>query len=241
MTSRRKWSFGVAGIVVLLATGFGLAFGLGGSGGATVVQSAQVASVEQVVREANNFVQNQASPAPLGDTDASWALRADLPVGGFRGYSALSERTALTHPQHRWVVNGRVRLLLLSEANAIINEQTVDISRVFTGSLAQQMQDGMTTIVEGETQSANTLASPGGSAVVSWYAVDVSGSTAKVHCLEVEWLQVDNVTPATSTSPARVRSQLAQGQNDERLTLRRQPDGRWKVLSLDATPLGPTG
>ena len=105
----------------------------------------------------------------------------------------------------------------------------------------QQMADGMTTMVESETQSAAAVPSPGGLAVLCWYAVVVSGSTAKVHCLEVVWLQVDNVTPATSTSPARVSSRLTRGQEDERLTLRRQPDGQWTVLLMDATPLGPTG
>ena len=241
MRSRHRSLVAVARIAVILGTGCGLAFGLGSFGGATVLSSPETSAVEQVVQEANNFVENEASPAPLGDTDVYWALKADLPVGGFRGYSALSETIALTHPEHRWVVNGRVHLLSNSEANAVITEQTADINRVFTGSLLQQMADGMTTMVEGETQSASTVPSPGGSAVVSWSAVDVSGSTAKVHCLEVEWLQVDNVTPATATSPARVRSWLARGREDERLTLRRQPDGQWKVLLMDATPLGPTG
>jgi hypothetical protein len=120
-------------------------------------------------------------------------------------------------------------------------EQTADINRVFTGSLAQQVQDGMTTEVEAQTESASGLTSPGGSAVVKWYTVDVSGASAKVHCLEVVWLQVDTVTPASATSSARVRSLMARGQNDEHLTLQRQSDGRWKVSSLDATPLGPTG
>jgi hypothetical protein len=237
MTAQRKWFIAVATVALLLATGCGLAFGLGGSGASPPKASA----VEQAVQEANNLVENEASPPPLGDTNPSWALGADLPVGGFRGYGALTETTALTHRERPWIVSGHVRLLSNSQADAIMAEQTADINRVFTGSLAQQVQDGMTTEVEAQTESASGLTSPGGSAVVKWYTVDVSGASAKVHCLEVVWLQVDTVTPASATSSARVRSLMARGQNDEHLTLQRQSDGRWKVSSLDATPLGPTG
>ena len=68
----------------------------------------------------------------------------------------------------------------------------------------------MTTKVEAQTQNGSGLTSPGGSAIVKWYTVDVEiGATAKVHCLEVVWLQVDTVTPASATSPARVRSLMA--------------------------------
>jgi len=211
------------------------------NGASTRGPQSQVAAVERVVQEANNFVENEASPSPLGDTNPLWALEADPPVGGFRGYGSLTATTALTHRERPWVVSGHVHLLSNSQANAIMAEQTADISRAFAGSLAQQLQEGMTTEVEAQTQNASGLTSPGGSAIVKWYTVDVSGATAKVHCLEVVWLQVDTVTPASATSPARVRSLMARGQDDERLTLQRRSDGRWKVLSLDATPRGPTG
>ena len=181
MRSRHRWLIAIAGIAVILGTGCGLAFGLVSFGDATVLSSPATSAVEQVVQEANTFVENEASPAPVGDTDVSWALKGDPPVGGFRGYSALTGTTALTYPEHRWVVKGRFHPLSDSEANAVIGEQTADINRVFTGSLLQQMADGMTTMVEGETHSASIVPSPGGSAVVAWHAVDVSGSTAKVH------------------------------------------------------------
>ncbi|MGD0876194.1 MAG: hypothetical protein ABSA14_14595 [Acidimicrobiales bacterium] len=212
-----------------------------GFNGAAGASADQTSAIQEVIQEANNFVQNQASPAPQGNTESTWELTGDAPSGGFISYSNLSGTTALAEPERSWVVNGQVQLLSTAEANSMIREKTAEINEVFTGGLADRLQAGMTALVNAETSNIGALGSPGGSTVVGWEALDVSGSTATVQCLEDEWLQVDTVTPATASSPATVSSEMALGENEEYVTLQQAPGGLWQVSSLDVVPLGPTG
>lgn len=191
------------------------------------------AAVEQSFVEAFTLQVNLGAPAPPGSS-GSWALHS-MPLRTGAG------ATRLAGAEHAWIgPTGRLDLLSASQGNALIAQDTQDAEAVFTGVLEQRVVRGMRSLVLAEETYAAAISSPGGVAVLQWYSVVVDGRSARVHALVRQWDQEDRVVPGSGRT-ARIVSSVGIGETDTYATLDLGPDGRWRVATLDPTPVGPQG
>lgn len=191
------------------------------------------AAVEQSFVEAFTLQVNLGAPPPPGSS-GSWALHS-MPLRTGAGAPLLADA------EHAWVgPTGRLELLSASEGSALIAQDTRDAEAVFTGALEQRVVRGMQSLVLAEEKYAAAISSPGGVAVLEWYSVVVGGRSARVHALVQQWNQEDRVVRGPGGT-VRIVSSVGIGETDTYATLDRGPDGRWRVATLDPTPVGSQG
>lgn len=229
-----------------------LAVNLAGAGADS--SSAQVA-VESVVTEANNLFQNQGAPAPQGVTSAQWALAADAPLAGNvaamtagmsatatqQSLAAIDDSHGLATGEHVWVTNGQLHLLSASDAGDIITQQTADAAQVFApGPLLQRLEGAISHFATEEETDPNYISSPGGARVIQWESVNIDQNNAVVQCVVLQWKQVD-LASNSSSGTSSLNIGVSASEANEYATLTRNSSGQWQVVTLDPTPIGPTG
>ncbi|MGD0344047.1 MAG: hypothetical protein ABSB55_03705 [Acidimicrobiales bacterium] len=214
--------------VVGASVGFAVDAAFGGSATAAT----DIAAVEQVFTEVNNFVLNSGTPPPVG-AQSNWELSGD-PVN--------SAGSGLAMPAFSVVsADGQPASLSSSEVAQWNEQELSEINQLFAPGPLHDRWAANPPFAAGT--DASSYGMPGEASVTQWTSVSVSGNQAVVDAdvnLSLENFTVTNNGIAGSSGIAPSQGVSTTAWNAQ-ATLAKNSSGVWQIVSLNRVPIGPSG
>jgi hypothetical protein len=213
--------------VVGASVGFAVDAAFGGS-----ATPADIAAVEKVFTEVNNFVLNAGTPPPVG-AQSNWELSGD-PVN--------SAGSGLVMPAFPVASAGGQPISLSSSEVEQWNEQELsEINLLFAPSPLHYRWAANPLFAAGT--DAGSYGVPGEASVTQWTSVSVSGNQAvvdaNVNLTEENFTSFNNgIAGSSGIAPSQGVSTTAWS---ARATLAKNASGVWQIVTLDRVPIGPSG
>lgn len=215
--------------VVGASVGFAVDAAFGGS----ATPASDIAAVEQVFTEANNFVLNSGVLPPVG-AQSNWELSGD-PVNSVGSGLAMPAFSVVS-------ANGQPASLSSSEVAQWNEQEQSDIDLLFAPGPLHDRWASTMPFVAGPIDSSS-YSMPGEASVTQWTSVSVSGNQAVVDAdvnLSLENFTVTNNGIAGSSGIAPSQGVSTTAWNAQ-ATLAKNSSGVWQIVSLNRVPIGPSG